>query len=250
MATRGKPVPLKLKHDAIIEALLEIRFETTTIPEVLFGKLADYEPWRGFKQNPMPAYALPAPIRQADPNLRFQPIFELLGSDDRLAVRIGPQVLSYHRMPPYVGWGKFETELSQAIEGLFTRADSLTVRRLGFRYVNALRPDLHGIRSTSDLDLKVEIDGEKLSGNVNINFIINVSDNTRCTVRIATPEFVQGVLPPNTAVVADVDVFTTEGFNTKEVTDVKRWLDFAHSTEKHHFFRLLTNETIEALKEN
>jgi len=250
MATRGKLVPAKLKHDAIVEAILEIRFDTTTIPEILFGKLADYAPWKGFGQRPMPASAVPAPIRQADPNLRFQPIFELLGSDGHLAVRIGPQVLSYHRMPPYVGWQRFQAELSEEIDGLFEKANDLTVRRLGFRYLNALRPDLHGIRSISDLDLTVEIEGEKLAGNVNVNFTTQISDNTQCTVRIATTEFVQGVLPPNTSVVADVDVFTKEGFNTKDETEVKRWVELAHTKEKENFFRLLTDETIEALKES
>ena len=40
MATR-KHIPAKLKHDAIVEALLEVRFDMTTVPEVLFGRLAD-----------------------------------------------------------------------------------------------------------------------------------------------------------------------------------------------------------------
>lgn len=250
MAARGKQIPVKLKHDAIVEALLEIRFDTTTIPEVLFGKLADYAPWKGFEQRQMPAYAIPAPIRQVDPNLQFQPIFELLGSDGHLAVRIGPRVLSYHRMPPYVGWQRFQPELGEAIDGLFKKADNLAIRRLGFRYVNALRPDLHGIRSISDLDLTVEIESEKLSGNVNVNFTTKISDDTQCTVRVATSEFVQGVLPPNTSVVADVDVFTKEGFNTKDEMEVKRWVELAHTNEKEHFFRLLKDETIEALKES
>jgi hypothetical protein len=32
----GKSIPVKLKDDAIVEALFEIRFEMTTIPEVFF----------------------------------------------------------------------------------------------------------------------------------------------------------------------------------------------------------------------
>src|SRR5271157_1638575 len=38
MATRIKHIPNKLKHDAIVEALLEVRFDMTTVPEVLRGR--------------------------------------------------------------------------------------------------------------------------------------------------------------------------------------------------------------------
>ena len=76
--TLGKPIPQKLKHDAIVEALVEIRFDASTIPEVLLGRLADHEPWKGFDQRRLPAYEIPAPIRQADANLRYNPWFELM----------------------------------------------------------------------------------------------------------------------------------------------------------------------------
>lgn len=51
MAERGRPIPTKLKHDAIVEAVVEIRFDmpAKTIPEIFFGRLAEYEPWRGIR---------------------------------------------------------------------------------------------------------------------------------------------------------------------------------------------------------
>ena len=109
MGSRGKPVPKKLKNDAIVEALLEVRFDMATMPEILFGQLADYERWKGFKQGRLPVYDIPAPLREADPNLRFQPVFEL--SSEQRFVRVGPQVISYHRTMPYVGWDRFRPEL-------------------------------------------------------------------------------------------------------------------------------------------
>jgi uncharacterized protein (TIGR04255 family) len=246
----GKSIPVKLKDDAIVEALFEIRFEMTTIPEVFFGRLAEYAPWKGFTQAPMPAYNLPAALRQADPNLRYQPIFALVEGGGR-AVRIGPQVLSYHRLAPYVGWAKFKPELDEVIAGVFEKADALRVERLGLRYLNALRTDVHGIRSISDLNLKFEIASERIFGNANINFTTGDSSDTACTVRIATTEFIQGALPENTSVYVyvDVDVFTKQGFETKDRTVVKDWIEAAHTREKEQFFRLLTETTIESLKE-
>ena len=195
-------------------------------------------------------YEIPAPLRQSDPTLRYQPVFELAKPEIQRAIRIGPQVVSYHQVSPYVGWDKFKPELDETIDGLFAKADGPTVRRLGLRYMNALRRDVHGIPSISDLDLRLTIAGEMVSGNVNVNFTTGTPDDTECTVRIATPEFVQGNLPANTSVYVDVDVFTKEGFRTKDQSVVKEWVESAHKTEKEHFFRLLTNQSIESLKEN
>ncbi len=250
IAVRGIPIPRKLKHDAIVEALCEIRFDMASIPEVFFGRLADYRPWQGFRQQRTPVYSIPDLMRQADPNLRYQPLFEFVEPNGSRAVRIGQQVLSYHRMAPYVGWSRFRSELGESIDALFTRADGLVIRRLGLRYINALRKDLHSIGSIADLDLDVIIAGERLTGHVNVNFTIPLADDTQCTMRVSTIEFVQGTLPPSTSVVVDVDVSTKDGFQTDNIDTVKTWIEAAHTWEKEMFFRLLTEQTIEGLRED
>src|ERR1039458_8731322 len=63
----SKPIPEKLKHDAIVEALFEGLFSMSTIPEVFFGRIAEYETWKNFKQTQLPFYQIPAVMRQADP---------------------------------------------------------------------------------------------------------------------------------------------------------------------------------------
>lgn len=249
-AAVSKFIPRKLKHDAIVEALLEIRFTMATMPEIFFGRLAEHDPWKGFSQQRMPAYEIPSALRQANPNLRFQPLFELLDTHSHRTIRVGQQVLSYHRRIPYGGWEKFKPELEEAIVGLFTKAEGLSIQRLGLRYLNALRTDVHGVQSISDLDLKLAIAGEDVSHNANINFTVDVANNASCIVRIATPEFVQGTLPPNTSVYIDVDVFTKEDFETNKQIDVITWVEAAHTREKEQFFRLLTEQIIKSLKEN
>lgn len=250
VATRGRPVPAKLKRDAIVEALLEVRFETATIPEVLFGRLADHPPWKSFNPRQLPAYEIPALVRKADTNLRYQPVLELAEEGGRSSIHIGPQVLSYHCKAPYVGWGQFSHRLMESLDCLFERAEGLIVRRLGLRYINALKPDDHGILSISDLDLKIQVANETIAGNVNLNFTTDSFDKTQCTVRVATTEFVRGELPPGTSVIADVDVFTKDGFRTKDKKAAAEWVEQAHSKEKEQFFRLLTDKTIENLEEN
>lgn len=250
MATRAKPIPARLKHDAIVEAVLEIRFDTTTLPEIFFGRLADYVPWKSFEQRLTPAHEIPASLREGDPNLRYQPVFELAAPADHRAVRIGQHVLSYHRTAPYVGWVRFEPELDELISGLFEKADEPVITRLGLRYINALRTDLHGIQHLTDLDLTLEIAGEPVVGSVNVNFTATVADSMQCTVRVATIDLVQGALPPASSILVDVDVFTKDSFKTSEKKTVIDWVKRAHAREKEQFFRLLRDETIDALRED
>jgi uncharacterized protein (TIGR04255 family) len=245
-----KPIPKKLKHDAIVEALLEIRFDTEAIPEVLFGRLVDHPSWKGFAQRRLPAYDIPAPMRQADENFRYQPLFELKNAADQRLLRVGPQVLSYHQLAPYPGWLKFRPCLHEAVDQLFAKAGAVTIRRLGFRYVNALRPDLHGISGMADLDIDVRVSNDAILSNVNVNYTRTLSDEMLCTVRVATTEFVQGALPPAATTFIDVDVFTKGGFQTSDSAEVKTWVETAHEREKESFFDLLKVSTIEALRED
>lgn len=226
-----------------------MRFDTGMIPEILFGRLAEYNGWKGLEQRRLPAYDIPLQLRELDANLRSAPVFELRDETGHRAIRIGPHVLSYHQLAPYVGWQAFKPELTRATEALFATADRLTLKRMGFRYLNAWRSDVHGIGSIRDLDLSISVDREVLAGNVNLNFTTDVSAHDSCTVRIATTDFTQGTLPPTTSVMVDVDVFTKEPIQVKSEAEAKAWLEVAHTAEKTQCFRLLRVETIEALKE-
>ena len=251
MTENGKPIPEKLKNDAIVEAIFEIRFSMSTIPEMLIGRISEYAPWKDFKQASLPISQIPAALRQVDPNLRYQPIFALTDEYEKRAVRIGRNVISYSRGMPYVGWKVFKTELDEVINVVFEKAGELHVERLGLRYLNALRFDLHGIQSISDLNLKLDIAERRIAGSVNVNVTTDGTGDLACTVRIATPDFVQGIIPPGTSVYVDVDVFTNSiGFETTNQEFVRDWIERAHSKEKTQFFQLLTESTIESLREN
>lgn len=251
MVERAQPIPEKLKADAIVEALAEMRFDIPagSLPEISFVRLAENPSWRNFKQQMMPLFHIPAQVRMSEGNLRYQPCLELTAPDHERTIRIGPQVLSYHRLAPYVGWNRFQPEIAETIEWLFSQVPEIRVRRIGLRYMNALRADVHGIKSVLDLNLTLAIAGDRVGGNVNINFTDEISSDTVCTVRVATPEFIQGTVPPQTSVYVDVDVFTKEDFATGSRDVVLKWITNAHAAEKRNFFRLLTNETISELKE-
>lgn len=246
-----KAVPRKLKNDAIVEAVFEIRFSSSTIPEILFGRISEFHPWRGLKQASLPLSQFPIQLRQSDPNLKYQPIFALLDDQQNRAVRVGANAISYSRGVPYTGWEAFKPELEELVEGIFTKADSLVVERLGLRYLNALRHDLHGIDSLADLDFSLLVEEDRITDSANVNFTSEPNSDTASTIRIATTDFVAGQVPPGTSVYLDVDVFTNEaGFETNDRGFVTDWIERAHTKEKDQFFRLLKPSTIEALRED
>jgi uncharacterized protein (TIGR04255 family) len=249
MVKRGIPLPKKLKYDAIIEAVFELRFDIKEISEVFFGRFIDRDKWKGWQQRQLPAYNIPAQFRSIDPNIKYAPIIELIDNESKAILRLGPSVVSYHRQAPYIGWEKFKPELIGVIASLFGAAPGIVTKRLGLRYMNALRPGLHNVRGVADLDIQMSVFEDVISRSVNLNFITKLEKNSSCAVRIATPEFIQGVIPADTSVFVDVDVYTDEGFSAVEKKPVEEWIEFAHTQEKIEFFHLFGQATIDKLKE-
>ena len=236
---RAKSIPKKLKRDAIIEAVLQVQFETAIAPEVLYRKVLDAPVWTGFQPQRIPG---------ADARQRHEPALELREESGARLARIGPQVFSFHRLAPYPGWTTFRPELLAGIEQLFRGGGGeLTARRLGLRYVNALSA-AHGVGGPADLDVALTVDSEAVTANLSLTFTRDVFVGAACTVRLATNEFVEGGVPEGTTIV-DLDVFTKDRQSIKTVAAVHGWIDAAHDAAKTAFFALLPTRIIDALKD-
>jgi uncharacterized protein (TIGR04255 family) len=242
-------LPEKLKHDAIIEALLEIRFEPdgAMAPEVVVGLLASCAAWKGFTQNRLPLADIPPPVRQMEPNFRYQPIIELVNSDKSAAAKVGERVVSLHVYKPYCGWDVFSGRLNELSEHLFGTIPNSKVTRLGLRYLNAFLPAVHGISSISELELNVCAAGKPIKEPFNLNYLVHVDSRTECMIRVASRDFVQGEIPQEAGGFVDVDVFTPTGFESSAKSEIVTWLDLAHTREKTAFFSLLSEAQIERM---
>lgn len=252
-ADSGMAVPKKLRDDAIIEAVCLLQFQTQELPEVIIGRLTDGSQWAGFTPSRLPLADVPAPIRTSDPNLKFQPIFELKNPDGSRIVRIGETVISYHvvGVKNYSGWDKFSGELHDAFKTLFEKLQKPEVKRISFRYINALEEHRHHISDVQQLSIDVLVKNKKLDGPINLNFI--EYDPLRITTtRIAHPNFVVspgGALPKGTKVIIDIEVTTPDQFSATDLIEVMKWIDVSHTFEKNAFFRLIPVEITEKLKE-
>lgn len=238
MANQGAPVPRKLRAAPIVEALLEVQFSSPEPGDFLIGRLADDPRWRGFKKARLPMADFPAPLRTQDPNLRFQPTFEMTDDPRTRIVKVGPNVFSHHVVAPqYPGWPVFGPELRQSVQHLFDVIPNPTVSRLGFRYVNLFMPADHYVSSVNDLDLSGTAGGESLRPPMSICYRRTQGPHI-AQVTIASPEFVQSPFQ-NFSALVDVDVSSVPTLPLPSVEAVWTWVEVAHDYLKVEFFRLL-----------
>lgn len=242
-------LPRKLKKDAIAEALCEVRFESQELPELAVGKLAAQIQWKNYAPNRLPASDIPGPIRSQDPSLRNQPILELRSPERHRLVKVGSNVLSYHVIAPYCGWERFRIEIDEVLDHVFTSLDGFRALRLGFRYINALTADDHLIPDVTALNCNIDVAGQKLDPQFNLNYRRQKSDTHFSLVRIASPDFVSGRINIAMNALVDVDIFTPDAFETRDILLAKRWMVEAHDFEKEEFFSLLPASILEKLVE-
>ncbi len=242
-------LPRKLKKDAIIEAICEVRFECAEVAELVIGRLADCEPWRDFAKTRLAGADIPAPIRDKEPAFRYQPSIELRNSEASRIVKVGSKVISYHVLKPYCGWEIFQPEIETMYKQIFDLFDDFSATRIGFRYINALTKEDHLIGNIIDLTSSVKISEQQLRAPLNLNYRVKCSDEHEVAVRIASPEYVVGTVPNEMTVLIDVDVYTPANFTAtdNEVTNI--WTVKAHDYEKAEFFKLIPRDILGQLIE-
>lgn len=243
-------IPTKLKDDAIIEAVCQVQFSSPEMPEVVVGRLSDFQNGQSYRQQPTPFANIPAPVRRADANLMLQPLLQLVSTNGRL-VQIGERVMSAHvvGVKAYPGWDVFRGQLRDVANHLFEKVGTVKIDNISLRYINALVAARHKIRSPHELKVSVEVAGTKFGGPINLNFVDLTNTNYIVTTRVADVSFVQGAIPGGTSVVVDVEVSTPAGFKAGTLGDVMDWIEAAHTLEKKAFFKLLPTEIVNELKE-
>lgn len=239
-------LPKKLKHDAIVEAICELRFDTAQPAELVVGRLLDKSPVPGDAVR-LAVADIPAPVRQSIPDLQFHPWYEIRSPAGQL-LRVGPNVLSYHRTPQYVGWDQFKTEISATVQHLFAFVDTPNIKRIGLRYVNAINQQHHYIDDVHDLTVRVSVADKPHNGPVVLHLLNQDGPLHLTAIRVASPIFAIGI-PDGASAVVDVDVHTPDSVLLTEQDQIMNWIEQAHTFEKTAFFRLFPPAIIELMKE-
>jgi len=237
-------IPKRLHNDAIIEALCEIRFDSDEVPEIIVGRLTDH--WRSLETVRLSSSDIPQPIREQDPRLKYTATLELRNPGNEFLIRIGSNAVSFHNTGNYLGWDKLSKKLEETFTVLFDKVPSISVKRIGFRYTNAINKK-HLISQITALDYEFKIAGETVSGPVNLNVLEKSDDNHYTMTRISSLEFIEGQLPAGVNSIIDIDVYTPPTFSTSSISEVLKWINDAHSYEGTAFFKLIPDELLEKL---
>ena len=242
MGTMTNGLPKKLKTDSIVEAVVELQFRTSDVSEVIVGRLAGSQPWAEFTAVSLPAASLPPPLRRMDASMAHLPLLERRQNDQRF-IRIGDQVLSCHRTKPYVGWDLFGVEVHQAVDVLFASGiQGLLITRIGLRYINAFTQEEHGVASVDDLALKLSLSDRPIGVPFTLAFQRTLDGIGSALVKVAEKALVLNPVPPNLAVLLDVDIFTADGFETQNPNEVHDWIERAHEAEKREYIGMFTEQ--------
>jgi len=244
---QGSGVPKHIEPDAIIEAMVDFRFEHSDLPELVLGRLLDLPLWENYTQTRLPTADIPQPIREANPQLRYQPLVELRSKDASRIVKIGGHVMSYHIPKPYPGWAIFQQEIGDILKEAISRLRSPQISRIGFRYINVFRPDEHHIHGISETNINLRVGNEELTNSVMINYIRKNSTEHIVTVRIVTPDLVESSIPTGYSLLCDIEVATSSGNFIATYDDAINWIDTAHSIEKSEFFSLIPENIMHRL---
>jgi uncharacterized protein (TIGR04255 family) len=237
----------KLRDDPIVEALLDVRFASPELSEIVVGRLSDIDLWHGLTKDRLPSASIPEPLRAINPNLQFMPTIEIRGAAGIGAVRIGGNVLGLHFVHPYGGWEDVFPRIERVMDAMFKAVPTLVISRLSLRYINVFTTSRHGVDSVYDLAVFLRVGETVIDGPINVTFATESGEHVSQT-RLASRHFLQGQLANDATVAADIDVFTPSAFTCKSADAAKMWINLAHSEEKKLFRRLLPNDLYEKLR--
>jgi uncharacterized protein (TIGR04255 family) len=241
----SRGVPQRINPDAIAECIIEIRFASRELPEVFLGRLLTSPVFSNLRPVRLPEADIPISAREADPKLRYQPIYQLEAGTE--LIRISTGAISFHVLRPYPGWTNYFARAEEIIRGAWSHCGEPPLERCGLRYVNALTSDGHGIHTIEDLNLSVIVNGESLA-DVSLSFLLDDDQSTETLVRIASIKHVQGEMPPNTTFAVDLDVRTNGDISRWGVAELLTWLSHARLVKNKHFFELLPARIIDTLE--
>lgn len=133
-------VPTQITPCPVLEAILEVRFVTSTPWSVLPGLLFQQIRQKYDEPVDLPLAKVPEDLRRSEPNLTFLPLVSFEG--EPFSIRLGPRVIALQSLGEYPGWSAIRAEMEWLVEqiqkaGFFGEGD-----RLGMRYIDFFDGDL------------------------------------------------------------------------------------------------------------
>jgi uncharacterized protein (TIGR04255 family) len=231
-----KELPKKISPCPIVEAIVEIRFETPFPENAIFGIIYNEFKEEYPKAIPLPILDLPETIRQQDDALRYKPYYRIPSKDGNFLLQVGSRVLSLsNKTTEYIGWTAFSKELKQLIERVEKLAIMDTCKRVGIRYINAFDFNI-----LEQINLSLHFNNEKFS-NISTSLRFNIPvDGFLSTLQIVNNAQIKKDEEFTVGSVIDIDTYIENPKNALYET-----IKSGHVAEKKLFFSLLKKDFIQ-----
>lgn len=236
-------IPKKISPCPILEAIVEIRFDTTVPSEAIFGVVYNEFKKEYPKVEKLPILQIPEHIRMSDPNLIHKPCYKL--SNDNMILQVGPKVIAIVNTSEYIGWESFSGILINVFRRLFSIIEIKAMHRAAVRYVNLFEAkDIY-----DHSNLKITLNGDKFWNN-EINMTASIEAGG-CTHRLMIINKA-GVIVNNekkSGSLVDIDtVLNSCSIDTgKDIDQFNECIHMAHEEEKKLFFSLLERDFLGSL---
>lgn len=232
--------PKRISPCPIIEAVVEIRFESDSPPEVIIGMLYQSFAPKFTKVDRLPILQLPEAIRLSDPNLVFQPYYRLTSKN--FAFQFGAKVITLNNSGTYVGWDIYYAKLVETITEVVKKGLIKNVLRLGIRYINFFE----NIDIYKKITLEVKMNNTALESRQlltraelsrgKFNGVLQVASNANIIIDNIAKK----------GSIIDIDI----GYNKSDnifSTEFPQLLQESHEEEKKLFFGLLKPDFLATL---
>jgi uncharacterized protein (TIGR04255 family) len=226
-------LPKRIDPCPIIEAVYEIRYTSHAPSEAVFGmiytQVKDLLP----SINKLPILELPETIRSEDPNLRYQPYYELKQKDN-VGLRVGPRVITFSNTKPYQGWTEWSNFINTVLEQVQGSGVIKAVERIGLRYINLFDSSI-----LDQLNLSVVVNDKQI---LQETTSLRVELNDGAVLKILQVANNAGVLRDGKNVIGSViDIDCVRNFSPNENYFMahKEVAADVHQKEKELFFGLL-----------
>jgi len=240
-------LPLKIKRDLITEALFELRFDSLYPPEAVFGIVYQIisKRYSNIKNFPLPISQVPEIVRNADPNLKYQPHCRLQNENCSYGFNIGPNVMSYFAQKPYIGWSEWKPIILEILAELAKVNLFKTIERTGLRYIDFIDRNIFSVTNISMKIIDEELNKEQTSFRTeyidgNYIKIVQIFNNINM---LMNNEPLFGSL---------IDIDVIRDFRTIDIQcfqqKIKELLEESHDKAKKMFFRLLKKEFLNELE--
>ena len=125
-----------LENSPLQSLTLEIFFDTNLSLENLYGKLYSnlFETFCD-KVQTLPLAQIPLIIRDSDPNLKYQPIYRGVDTNQHV-ISLGQHSLIFEHLEPYSSWNDWSPFLYEKINGLIEKGELKSITHIRPQVVN------------------------------------------------------------------------------------------------------------------